>query len=65
MADVTCPLTREDRRTLLSDETLPPKLRAILETQPVPSNLHTATSWSGQNWKQGRFWRTQRATMYR
>jgi hypothetical protein len=31
MADVTCPLTFEDWRTLLSHETLPPTLRTILE----------------------------------
>jgi hypothetical protein len=31
MADVTCPLTFEDWRTLLSHDTLPPTLRTILE----------------------------------
>ena len=31
MADVTCPLTFEDWRTLLSHDTLPPTFRTILE----------------------------------
>ncbi len=33
MADVTCPLTFEDWRTLLSHDTLPPTLRTMLEDQ--------------------------------
>ena len=31
MADVTCPLTFEDRQALLSHQALPPALRTILE----------------------------------
>jgi hypothetical protein len=47
MADVTCPLTREDWRTLLSHETLPSTLRTIREDRARTTRLRVGVARSG------------------